>query len=357
MKQTIAAKLLVVLLFLPTAFFWASICRAAPPTTGFGVYSTVNAQTVDYSSTVIDSGSSGDTSYRANQLQSFWETNVQSTVQMSGFGDGNAKGWATAWSEPRYLHLHASGTAGAVTTSSDFSIRGQSQAIAKFYDNFTITSKTLAAGASVDFSMSVGVDKTIIRSPDINPSGTPYEGNTVYLLPYLTVWSSGVQQQNDYGSVTFVGGPLWYPDNYNRNGQFRQSAILHARVGQHLTLEMYAEADATATAGYVAPSASTDADLSDTITLNMDPLTAGASYSADSGISYLTKPKMLINRAGNQLQISWPSPSLDWTLEQSPDLSGGSWAAGGYTVSDDGTNKSVTVALPPGSLFFRLNHP
>jgi hypothetical protein len=32
----------------------------------------------------------------------------------------------------------------------------------------------------------------------------------------------------------------------------------------------------------------------------------------------------------------------------------GGWADCGYSISDDGTNKNITVSSPAGNLFFRL---
>jgi hypothetical protein len=59
-------------------------------------------------------------------------------------------------------------------------------------------------------------------------------------------------------------------------------------------------------------------------------------------------------RAGGNVEISWPSPSTDWTLQQSSNLLATNWATTGSAISDNGTNKSITISPPTGDLFFRL---
>jgi hypothetical protein len=53
--------------------------------------------------------------------------------------------------------------------------------------------------------------------------------------------------------------------------------------------------------------------------------------------------------------ISWPSWATTFSLQQSADVRNASgWHSSGYPISDDGTNKSITISSPPDSLFFRL---
>jgi hypothetical protein len=54
------------------------------------------------------------------------------------------------------------------------------------------------------------------------------------------------------------------------------------------------------------------------------------------------------------VKISWPSPSTGFTLQQNSNLATATWATSGFSISDDGTNKSITVSPPTGNLFFRL---
>jgi hypothetical protein len=68
-------------------------------------------------------------------------------------------------------------------------------------------------------------------------------------------------------------------------------------------------------------------------------------------------PTLIAKYSGNSLKISWPSPSTGFVLQQNSDLTAGSWTTNGFSISDDGTNKSITITSPTGNLFFRLSHP
>ena len=48
--------------------------------------------------------------------------------------------------------------------------------------------------------------------------------------------------------------------------------------------------------------------------------------------------------------VSWPSAATGYVLQQNSDLTATTWSDFGGIVSDDGTNKSVTINLPTGCL-------
>jgi hypothetical protein len=79
-----------------------------------------------------------------------------------------------------------------------------------------------------------------------------------------------------------------------------------------------------------------------------------AVHAGDIGPNGPLGPLLTVTRSGNSIIVSWPSPSTGWTLQQCSDLAAGNWPASGLTVSDDGTNCSVTISAPAGNLFFRL---
>jgi len=71
-------------------------------------------------------------------------------------------------------------------------------------------------------------------------------------------------------------------------------------------------------------------------------------------------PKLGINLQGNGVRVAWPSASPGWSLQQNTDLRTPNWLPsgyGGYGITDDGTNKSLTMPPTLGNLFFRLLHP
>jgi hypothetical protein len=89
----------------------------------------------------------------------------------------------------------------------------------------------------------------------------------------------------------------------------------------------------------------------------------GGSYSLTGGFWSLIAvvqtpgaPLLTITHSGNSVTISWPSPSTGWTLQQNSDLTTTSWSTSGG-ISDNGTNKSITITSPTGNLFFRLRNP
>lgn len=54
--------------------------------------------------------------------------------------------------------------------------------------------------------------------------------------------------------------------------------------------------------------------------------------------------------------ISWPNTG-SYTLQSNEDLTTMNWAACGGTVTTNNGISSVTIAPPPGNLFFRLSQP
>jgi hypothetical protein len=74
----------------------------------------------------------------------------------------------------------------------------------------------------------------------------------------------------------------------------------------------------------------------------------------------ISTPPLTINTAGNGMLVSWPAASAGWSLQQNPDITTPNWSPSGYSgysISDDGTNKSLIISPPLGNLFFRLLHP
>jgi hypothetical protein len=82
----------------------------------------------------------------------------------------------------------------------------------------------------------------------------------------------------------------------------------------------------------------------------------GGFWSLISVVQTVGSPTLTITHVGNNVIVSWPSPSTGFTLQQSSDVGSASWATTGFTISDDGTNKSITITGPTGNLFFRLKH-
>ena len=61
--------------------------------------------------------------------------------------------------------------------------------------------------------------------------------------------------------------------------------------------------------------------------------------------------------APGSLTLEWPAVLPGWVLEESPDLSAGSWVPSVATIGINGSNKQVVISAPIGDRFFRLRHP
>jgi len=69
---------------------------------------------------------------------------------------------------------------------------------------------------------------------------------------------------------------------------------------------------------------------------------------------------LTINQQTHGMHVSWPSFSPGWSLQQNSSLVNASWLPSGYdgyAIADDGINKSLTLPLITGNVFFRLLHP
>ena len=65
---------------------------------------------------------------------------------------------------------------------------------------------------------------------------------------------------------------------------------------------------------------------------------------------------LTVTHSGNSVIISWPSASTGFVLQQNSNLATTNWTTSSG-ISDDGTNKSITITSLTGNLFFRLSHP
>jgi hypothetical protein len=80
----------------------------------------------------------------------------------------------------------------------------------------------------------------------------------------------------------------------------------------------------------------------------------GGFWSLISVVQTLGAPALAVTHSGNNVIVSWPSPATGFQLQQNSNLTTTNWTATGFSISDDGTNKSITISSPTGNLFFRL---
>jgi hypothetical protein len=86
---------------------------------------------------------------------------------------------------------------------------------------------------------------------------------------------------------------------------------------------------------------------------------AGGKASGYIARASLPLPALSIHRSGTAITLSWPTAgSAGFALEQSHGLSGPEgWIPNSAAVTDDGTNKSVTIPAAASRQFFRLRGP
>jgi len=95
-------------------------------------------------------------------------------------------------------------------------------------------------------------------------------------------------------------------------------------------------------------------------------LYAGGPFTIAGGkvSAYIARAKLLpcpalsVLRSGTDLTISWPSAdTAGFALQQAAALLPSSWVKNSASITDDGTNKSVTIPATNGPQFFRLRSP
>lgn len=81
---------------------------------------------------------------------------------------------------------------------------------------------------------------------------------------------------------------------------------------------------------------------------------SGGYWSLIAVVQTAGSPTLTLSHSGAGVMISWPSSSTGFVLQQNSDLATANWSTSGFTLSDDGTTKSITITSPTGNLFFRL---
>ena len=72
-----------------------------------------------------------------------------------------------------------------------------------------------------------------------------------------------------------------------------------------------------------------------------------------------TLPTLSVLRSSENVTVSWPAvDTAGFALEQAGPLAApAGWVTNSATVTDDGTNKSLTIPAKSSSQFFRLRRP
>ena len=97
---------------------------------------------------------------------------------------------------------------------------------------------------------------------------------------------------------------------------------------------------------------------------NGEPVSNSADYSFTSTTSrvlvanFIAQPGLVSTMAvPGVVTVSWPAGAIGWVLEESPDLSPGSWVDSTRPVTVVGSLKQVSIPQTNGRGFFRLIYP
>ena len=89
---------------------------------------------------------------------------------------------------------------------------------------------------------------------------------------------------------------------------------------------------------------------------------SGGNYSVTGGFWSLIAavqtpgaPLLTVTTTGANVVVSWPSPNTGFVLQENPDVTNpNGWVNSAFSITDNGTTKSVTVSTTIGSKYFRL---
>jgi hypothetical protein len=85
--------------------------------------------------------------------------------------------------------------------------------------------------------------------------------------------------------------------------------------------------------------------------------TAAADRSVVANFTLIIPQLLIQSPLAGEMNLTWPAHLPGWVLEESPDLSPGSWFASTRDITLSGSLNQVTVSPVTGKCFFRLSHP
>jgi hypothetical protein len=83
----------------------------------------------------------------------------------------------------------------------------------------------------------------------------------------------------------------------------------------------------------------------------------GGFWSIIAAVQTPGAPLLTVTTAGKQATISWSAPASGFVLEESPNLTTGSWSVSTTTLTTNNGVVSATVPASSGYQFYRLHSP
>ena len=236
-------------------------------------------------------------------------------------------------------------------------------------NTLTVLTNNANGGFGSSATYAVGNNPTEVIAADVNGDGkldliSADSGVGVNTLMVLTNKGSGVFGSN---ATYTVNRPVWIA-SADINGDGKVDLICANYDANTLTVLTNNGRGRFVLAATLnvdkSPSAVVAADVNgdgklDLISANGDN-TISVLLNTSTFLPPTSAPPVAINIQACGLRVSWPSASAGWSLQQNPDLTTANWGPSGYNgydISDDGTNRSLTIPSQPGNLYFRPLHP
>lgn len=86
-------------------------------------------------------------------------------------------------------------------------------------------------------------------------------------------------------------------------------------------------------------------------------LVASAAHTVVANLSLIIPRLALPASVPGSLTVQWPANLPGWVLQESPDLSPGSWVPSAVPVNVSGANNQAVIPMSLGKRCFRLTHP
>jgi len=246
------------------------------------------------------------------------------------------------------------------------------------FDSVTIDIAPIGVPSYILFVDNMVMQRAVVTTYNIAASATPPASGTVS--------GSGAYLANDSVLLSAIANPGYafvnWTEGSNAVGTLADYAFLatgnrtlvaHFAPAIHVTAGIGGNVGGTVVGDGVYP-----AGASVTLTATADPgytfvnwtrgsvavSTAPAySFTANADFAVVANFALIIPQISTpasppgSITLAWPAGLPGWSLEESPDLSPGSWAPSAELIGIHGANNQVVVLNPAGNRFFRLTHP
>lgn len=242
-------------------------------------------------------------------------------------------------------------------------VNGAEVSLAQTY-TFTVTGhRALVAKFKPVYSMVVSAEP---------PEGGDVEADPFYELNELAKLKAKPNAGHSFVNWTQNGIPVSDDEIYQFNVTGSRTLVAHFALGHLIRVSAEPANAGTASGGGVyldGASVTVEAGANPGYvflnwTENGNPVCTTPSYSFTSDASHILVANFIAQPAlaatvttSGVMTLSWPAGASGWVLQESPDLSAGSWIDSTRPVTAVGSRRQVTVSPLSGNRYFRLVRP